>query len=94
MSPSETPPTQQGERRAIVRSGVSAALRITLENPTFAGRADSIGNAGVFFFSPDRLRVRVEYQENGEPRARTGYLVRVQRMSAETNGYAIEFDRE
>ena len=58
----------------------------------FEGRADSVSSAGVFFFSPDRLRVEVEYEEQGTTVVRLGTLVRVQRMSTETTGYAIEFD--
>ena len=37
--------------------------------------------------------MRVEYEEDGRRLARPGWLVRVQRMSEETTGYAIEFDR-
>ena len=92
MSPHEKPAGNH-ERRAVVRSSASSPMRITLVNPRFEGRADNLSNAGVFFFSPDRLRVTVEVEEDGQLLEHTGFLVRVQRMSEETTGYAIEFDR-
>ena len=93
MDSPEQPDPTPSERRAVGRSGGSTPVSVTLENPAFAGRADSLSAAGVFFFSADRLRVRVEYEAGGVRQTRTGCLVRVQRMSAETTGYAIEFDR-
>lgn len=87
------PPSDSAERRAVARNSSSLPVSITLENSEFTGRADNLGPMGVFFFSADRLRVRVEYQEDGRTLTRSGCLVRVQRMSAETTGYAVEFDR-
>lgn len=94
MEPSHQPPRGVGERRSTSRTGPSLPLSITVENPTLGGRSDNLSAAGVFFFSSERLRVRVEYEEDGERRTRMGWLVRVQRMSAETTGFAIEFDRQ
>lgn len=92
MDQPHQPPPGVGERRASPRAGASVPLTITVENPTLAGRSDNLSDAGVFFFSSERLRVRVEVEEDGQRRARSGWLVRVQRMSEETSGYAIEFD--
>ncbi|HVS19866.1 MAG TPA: PilZ domain-containing protein [Planctomycetota bacterium] len=89
----QDPPPGVGERRASARAGPSLPLSITVENPTLSGRSDNLSQAGVFFFSSERLRVRVEYDEDGRRRSRSGWLVRVQRMSSETSGYAVEFDR-
>ena len=93
MDDTHKPPPGVGERRSSARAGPSLPLSITVENPSLLGRADNLSEAGVFFFSGDRLRVRVEYEEDGRRLARPGWLVRVQRMSEETTGYAIEFDR-
>lgn len=93
MDDTHKPPPGVGERRASARAGPSLPLSITVENPSLLGRADNLSEAGVFFFSGERLRVRVEYEEDGRRLARPGWLVRVQRMSEETTGYAIEFDR-
>lgn len=93
MDESNKPPPGVGERRASARSGPSLPLSITLENPLLSGRADNLSAAGVFLFSSERLRVRVEYEEGGKRLTRRGCLVRVQRMSDQTTGYAIEFDR-
>ena len=82
------------ERRLRERRPSSAPLRITLEEPAFEGVSDNLSEAGVFFTSPGRLRVRVELEVDGVRREFRGALVRVQRMSAESTGYAIEFERE
>lgn len=94
MDDTPKPPQGVGERRSSARAGPSLPLSITVENPGLAGRADNLSAAGVFFFSGERLRVRVEYEDGGKRLARRGWLVRVQRMSEATTGYAIEFDRD
>lgn len=93
MDDTHQPPPGVGERRSSARAGPSLPLTIAIENPSLLGRADNLSEAGVFFFSGERLRVRVEYEEQGRRLTRPGWLVRVQRMSEETTGYAIEFDR-
>lgn len=92
MTPHEKA-TELQERRASSRTSASLPMRITLSPPSFEGRAENLSNAGVFFFSSDRLRVSVEIETDGELQVRSGVLVRVQRMSEDTTGYAIEFDR-
>jgi len=94
MEQPHQPPSGVGERRASPRAGPSIPLAITVENPTLHGRSDNLSGAGVFFFSSERLRVRVEYEQDGRRRTRSGWLVRVQRMSAETTGFAIEFESD
>jgi hypothetical protein len=93
MDDTHKPPPGVGERRSSARAGPSLPLAITIENPRLLGRADNLSDAGVFFFSGERLRVRVECEQDGRHVSRPGWLVRVQRMSEETTGYAIEFDR-
>jgi len=82
------------DRRSRERKPSSAPLRVTLQEPAFEGVSDNLSEAGVFFTSEGRLRVRVELEVDGVRREYTGALVRVQRMSADSTGYAIEFDRE
>jgi hypothetical protein len=94
MDSARIPPAALGDRRAGERRPSSAPLRITLEHKSFEGVSDNLSEAGVFFTSPERLRVRVELEVDGVLREFRGALVRVQRMSAESTGYAIEFDRE
>ena len=82
------------DRRQSARRPVNGALRVVLETAQFGGDAENISPAGVFFFSTDELRVRVEVEEDGQPKTYRGRLARVARMSDEETGYAIEFDRE
>lgn len=92
MSPDENP-TRVGERRVAERRDLSAPLTVTVQTARFGGECENVSQAGVFFFSADRVRVQVEIQEPGAPVIRrTGSLVRVERMSEDTVGYAIEFD--
>ena len=94
MSRPEEPSTQTGERRVSNRRDVTAPLAVTVQTARFGGETENVSQAGVFFFSSDRVRVQVEIQEPGKPVVtRTGSLVRVERMSEDTVGYAIEFDR-
>lgn len=93
MQPEPTPFTGTADRRTATRVGASEPMHVRIENPTFEGRAENVTSAGVFFFSPERLRVEVEFEQDGKTLVRSGHLVRVQRMSEETTGYAIEFER-
>jgi len=95
MDRAEKPATSLDERRAGERRPSSAPLRVRLETGAFVGVSDNLSEAGVFFTSGERLRVTVEIDEpGGGRRILSGHLVRVQRMSADSTGYAIEFERD
>lgn len=81
------------ERRKEMRVGSSKPLRVLVDTTDFGGRADNLSEAGVFFFSGDQLRVTVEIEVAGRLQTHQGHIVRVQRMSDETTGFAIEFDQ-
>ncbi|MCK6447353.1 MAG: PilZ domain-containing protein [Planctomycetes bacterium] len=85
--------TSTDNRRRAERRESDAEIRITTEPTTLTGRAENVSAAGVFFFSPDPIRVRVEVIENGNTKSFTGRLVRLESFSANNNGFAIEFDR-
>jgi hypothetical protein len=93
MQPPRPERTGVDDRRGDARRTSLARLSIHVESPSFGGQAENLSQAGVFFFSPDRVRVQVEIEEGGQRRVRGGTLVRVERMSADLTGYAIEFDR-
>ncbi len=92
MSPTDEPASLE-ERRSVARDSSSSPIRIHFEDTGFEGRSDNLSEAGVFFFSSARLRVSVTIERGGKSERRHGTLVRVQRMSADTTGYAVEFDR-
>jgi hypothetical protein len=86
--------TEVGERRSSTRQETDSRVRVAIETSEFGGQAENISPAGVFFFSADAVRVRVELESRtGTRRYFTGRLVRVQRMSEDETGFAIEFDR-
>ena len=86
--------TAVDERRKSERLGVTGPLRVFLETTSFGGEAKNFSPAGVYFFSSDELRVRVEVVQGGETKTFFGSLARVARLSDAETGYAIEFDRE
>ena len=98
--PNEQPESQAGlhavtdERRAEERADLRSSLRLTLDTASLEGTTENISGVGVLFFSEGTLRVSVEIHEGGERRVRRGRLVRVQRMSLENTGFAVEFDPE
>jgi PilZ domain-containing protein len=92
MEPARQPAVS--DRRGGDRVPIAAPLTITFVQPSFSGLSDNLSEGGVFFTSSERLRVVVELEIDGVKREFRGALVRVQRMSAESTGYAIEFERE
>jgi len=83
-----------GERRSAERVASDAELRLTVEGVDLRGVTENVSGVGVLFFSEGNLRVSVEFEEGGERRVRKGRLVRVQRMSLQNTGFAVEFDPE
>lgn len=79
-------------RRRAPREDSAAALRVVIETTEFGGRADNLSSGGVFFFTKDRVRVRVHVGEGLDRQSYSGRLVRVQQMNAQELGFAIEFD--
>jgi len=82
-----------GGRRRAARRESSASLRVFVETAEFDGQADNFSPHGVFFFSDEHVRVRVEVEEEGRKKSYTGKLVRVQQINADESGFAVEFDR-
>ena len=93
MDPTEKPASTVDERRARERSASYSNLRVRLETLAFEGVSDNLSEAGVYFTSSERLRVTVELEGSEGWRVLSGRLVRVQGMSPDSTGYAIEFDR-
>lgn len=85
--------TSVGERRRSNRRDSEVGLEIRIDASTLRGQAENISTAGVFFFSTDPLNVRVHVHDSVSSKEYTGKLVRVERLSQDTTGYAIEFDR-
>jgi hypothetical protein len=92
MTPPEEHATGLGERRRTARRDSDIHLRVVVDTEGIRGRAENISQAGVFFFSGDALRVTVNIEQDGETKSYPGQLVRVERLSPETTGFAIEFD--
>jgi hypothetical protein len=80
------------ERRRSERLEADAGITVQVDSTRFGGRTRNISQAGVFFFSGDRLRVTVAIEQGGETVVHGGHLVRVERMNEDTTGFAIEFD--
>jgi hypothetical protein len=82
------------DRRRSDREESNSHVRVTIDAATFGGKAENVSPAGVFFFSTEQIRVRVELtDETGVLKHCTGRLRRVERMSDDETGFAIQFDR-
>ncbi len=79
-------------RRRAERRETSAQLLIVIETTQFSGRADNLSEHGVFFFSNEQVRVQVRVDDGGVEKRFAGRIVRVQQMSKQESGFAIEFD--
>ena len=84
--------TEIADRRSTDRKPYEARLTVQVDTREFGGTSKNISQAGIFFFSGDRLRVSVRIQDESGTRTCQGNLVRVERMDAQTTGFAIEFD--
>ena len=88
------PGAETENRRRHSRRESEVGITVNIDTDQFAGLTQNVSQAGVFFFSNDSLRVTVELEQDGATIRRHGQLVRVERMNAETTGFAIEFDDE
>jgi hypothetical protein len=91
---SHEPDMAIGERRVMERDTVNNELRLTIETDGLDGVTENISGIGVLFFTDGDLRVSVELDQDGVRKKRMGRLVRVQRMSHDNTGFAVEFDPE
>lgn len=92
-SPSGSP--EALERRRAPREASPGSVTVHVQGARVEGRIDNLSGAGVLFFGEDPLRVRVVITTaEGTIQHREGRLVRVERMSATTSGFAVEFDRD
>lgn len=92
MQSSDDLDTGIGERRRARRRSTKANVHLTLESCEVHGEADNISQSGLLFFSEGELRVKIDLEEDGVVKRRTGRLVRAQRMRGASFGWAIEFD--
>jgi hypothetical protein len=93
MNPYDEKNTGVGERRRSTRRDADLHLTVRLDTHELQGQAENISTAGVFFFSREQLKVTVRIEQDGHAQSYDGKLVRVERLSPETTGFAIEFDR-
>jgi hypothetical protein len=93
MSPNPAP-LPDGDRRRKPRRDTDLLLEIRLDPKTLAGRAENVSTGGVFFFVHEPVEVTVTFLEDGQRKSHTGRLVRAERLSAETTGFAVEFPQE
>lgn len=86
------PDIHTADLRRSPRRAIEAPIRMRIASETLAGIADNISEVGLMFFAEEPLRVVIEVEEDGEVREYTGSLVRAQKMSERSTGFAIEFD--
>ena len=90
----QQPDVAAADRRDKRRRTTNSKVELTVETTALSGRTENLSGAGVFLFSDSPLRVSVAIEQDGETLTRSGRLVRVERMNADSTGYAIEFDAD
>ncbi len=91
MIPEETATNVKDQRRAR-RFAVEATVRMSFDADAIEGISDNVSQVGLMFFTEQPLRVKVDIEEEGGRRQRTGRLMRLQRLNDTNTGLAIEFD--
>jgi PilZ domain-containing protein len=86
--------TSTADQRRTDRRALEAEVTLRLETSVLAGQSDNISRAGILLYSDQPLRVSIEVKEPGGPRTYKGRLIRLQRISDESTGLAVEFDPE
>ena len=76
------------DQRRDARAALEAPVSLTIDAAKVEGVADNLSAAGILFFTDQDLSCTVEV------RSFRGKLVRVQHMSDESTGLAVEFDPE
>jgi hypothetical protein len=81
--------------RCSPRRSLEVPIRLRVENAVIQGTTDNLSGIGLMFFAAEPLRVTVEFVDcDGIARVQSGKLVRTQKMTERTTGFAIEFDPE
>ncbi len=86
------PAVPVADQRRSERRALEVPVRLCVTSGTVGGMTDNVSSVGLMFFSDEPLRVEVELEEGGLLQRFSGRLVRVQRMSETTTGYAVELD--
>jgi hypothetical protein len=80
------------DQRRAPRRALEVPIRLRVVGQGVAGITDNVSGVGLMFFTDEPLRVVVELEQDGRSVSYAGRLVRAQKMSATTTGFAIEFD--
>jgi hypothetical protein len=87
------PPVSLANNRRAPRRPLEVPIVLRVESTAVHGTTDNVSSVGLMFFAAEPLRVTVEYVDcDGTPRVQRGKLVRTQKMTERTTGFAIEFD--
>jgi len=86
------PAIHTAEERRAPRRSLEVPIRLRVLGEGVSGVTDNVSGVGLMFFAEEPLRVAVELELDGRRVTCTGRLVRAQKMSATTTGYAVEFD--
>jgi len=86
------PAIHTADQRRASRRPLEVPIRLRVVGEGVSGVTDNVSGVGLMFFADEPLRVAVELELDGRLVTYTGRLVRAQKMSATTTGYAVEFD--
>jgi len=92
MNPRDPSATGTDDRRVDARVPANCSIRVHFEAQEIQGRAENVSQNGALFLSNDPVRVTIEFEEDGVIKRESGRIVRAQRMSGESVGWAVEID--
>ncbi|MBI1379895.1 MAG: hypothetical protein GC161_02260 [Planctomycetaceae bacterium] len=81
-----------GDRRVAPRREIPGPVTLEVLGALVETRAQNISPTGLLVTLGAPLRVKLSWTEDGRQHERTGRLARLQRLSADQSGLAIEFD--
>ena len=86
--------TNPGELRGGERQAHRANVVLSPAADPIQGLSDNVSREGIMFYTEGDLRVSVEFDGPDGRQRRSGRVVRVNRVSDEETGMAVEFDPE
>jgi hypothetical protein len=84
--------TGTADQRRTTRRSLDARVSMRLETSALTGQCDNVSRAGILFYCDQPIRVTIEVEEQSGLRTYQGRLIRLQRISDESTGLAVEFD--
>ncbi|MEW6743269.1 MAG: PilZ domain-containing protein [Planctomycetota bacterium] len=82
------------EKRGSPRKPTTATFTVHIDSTSLFGAGRNISRGGAYLVTSDPISVEVSWRDRGGERVARGRLVRIERLTSESLGVALQFDRE